>query len=139
MSTPVELSVGDRLAPRTIGPISQTDIVRFAGAGGDFNPLHHDHGFAAAAGFAQPIAMGQMTAGLLAAWVTDWCGVENLLEYEVRFSAPVSIGDVVELSGEVTALTPQDNGSSRMTVRLAATREGSPVLTGQTVLTVTTD
>jgi acyl dehydratase len=52
-------------SPRTFGPVSQTDIVRFAGAGGDFNPLHHDREFAGAAGFERPIAMGQFTAGLL--------------------------------------------------------------------------
>jgi acyl dehydratase len=52
-------------SPHTFGPVSQTDIVRFAGAGGDFNPLHHDREFAGAAGFERPIAMGQFTAGLL--------------------------------------------------------------------------
>jgi len=83
---PVQAEVDARPRPRTVGPITQTDIVRFAGAGGDFNPLHHDLGFAASAGFQRPIAMGQLTAGLLAGWLTDWCGVENLLRFEVRFT-----------------------------------------------------
>ena len=47
---PVTLSEGQHLDPRKIGPVTQTDIVRFAGAGGDFNPLHHDADYARAAG-----------------------------------------------------------------------------------------
>jgi len=113
-------------APRTVGPITQTDIVRFAGAGGDFNPLHHDPEAAAAAGFEQPIAMGQFTAALLAAWLTDWCGVENLKSFEVRFSAPLRIGDLVELSGTVT-----DEGPDAVTVGLLASRGDVTVVTGR--------
>ena len=105
--------------------MTQTDIVRFAGAGGDFNPLHHDPVRAKAAGFEAPIAMGQMTAGLLAGWLTDWCGVENLRSYEVRFTAPLRIGDTVELSGEVVEV---DSGSARL--ELVASVDGSPIVTG---------
>jgi 3-hydroxybutyryl-CoA dehydratase len=104
MTSPHLLSAAP--APRTIGPISQTDIVRFAGAGGDFNPLHHDPTAARAAGFDDPIAMGQFTAGLLAAWVTDWCGIENLRRFEVKFTAPLRIGDTAELRGELEESGP---------------------------------
>lgn len=98
------LVVGYRPQPRAVGPVTITDVVRFAGASGDFNPLHHDPDRARAAGFDAPIAMGQYTAGLLAAWLTDWCGVERLRRYEVRFVAPLRLGDTVVLSGEVTEI-----------------------------------
>ena len=136
MRAPATAAAGDRPAPRRVGPLTQTDIVRFAGAGGDFNPLHHDPQFAASAGFAKPIAMGQLTAGLLAAWLTDWCGVENLREYDVRFTAPLSIGDTVELSGEVTAIEPSGGGLALATVRLAATSDGTTLVSGQAVVVV---
>lgn len=136
MRTPAKTHIGDRPTPRRIGPLTQTDIVRFAGAGGDFNPLHHDTQFAASAGFDQPIAMGQMTAGLLAAWLTDWCGVENLREYDVRFTAPLSIGDVVELSGEVTSLEPESSDRALAAVKVAATREGTTLVSGRAVVVV---
>ena len=131
-------SVGDRPGPRRFGPVTQTDIVRFAGAGGDFNPLHHDPERARAAGFEAPIAMGQMTAGVLAGWLTDWCGVENLRSYEVRFTAPVRIGDTLELSGAVVEVTSDPGsasdpggGSGRLArLELLASVDGSPVLTG---------
>ena len=108
MRPPAKARPGDAGPVREIGPITQTDIVRFAGAGGDFNPLHHDPGFARAAGFGTVIAMGQLQAGLLAAWLTDWLGIENLREYEVRFAAPVALGDVLQLTGEVVAVDTQD-------------------------------
>lgn len=122
---------GHRPAPRTFGPVTQTDIVRFAGAGGDFNPLHHDYDRARAAGFDAPIAMGQMTAGILAAWLTDWCGVENLRSYEVRFLAPVHIGDAIDLSGQVVEL---DDGCARL--ELLAAVDGSPVVKGSATVSV---
>jgi acyl dehydratase len=131
MTRPITAAVGDRPAPRPFGPVTQTDIVRFAGAGGDFNPLHHDPARARAAGFEAPIAMGQMTAGVLAGWLTDWCGVENLRSYEVRFTAPLRIGDTVELSGEVVEV---DAGVARLD--LVASVGGSPVLTGSATVRI---
>jgi 3-hydroxybutyryl-CoA dehydratase len=96
------LQPGDSPSPRQVGPVSQTDIVRFAGAGGDFNPIHHDEAAARAAGFPSVLAMGQFTAGALAGLLTDWVGIENVREFEVRFVAPVFVGDVVILSAEVS-------------------------------------
>jgi acyl dehydratase len=129
---------GHRPEPRTVGPITQTDIVRFAGAGGDFNPLHHDPDYATAAGFDRPIAMGQLTAGILAAWLTDWCGVEHLRDYEVRFTAPLSIGDTVECSGEVNSIEPDENGHCLATMTLAVTRQDTTLALGRAVVVIST-
>jgi acyl dehydratase len=122
MAAPV---VGDAVPPRSFGPVTQTDVVRFAGASGDFNALHHDPERARVAGFAAPIAMGQMTAGLLAGWLTDWCGVERLRHLEVRFTAPLHLGDTVVLSGEVTAI-----GAGAASLTLRATGQDGDLLTG---------
>jgi 3-hydroxybutyryl-CoA dehydratase len=123
-STPA-LAVGFSASPRRIGPVTATDIVRFAGAGGDFNPLHHDPAVARAAGFESIIAMGQFSAGVLAGYLTDWVGIENLRSFEVRFVAPVRAGDLLELSATVTEL-----GDGTATVELAATVDGATVVTG---------
>ena len=135
---PVQAGANDGPRPRTVGPITQTDIVRFAGAGGDFNPLHHDPEFSASAGFERPIAMGQLTAGLLAGWLTDWCGVENLLKYEVRFTAPLTIGDVVELRGVVASVEELGEGFGVATVELTAARGKDPLVTGRASVVVRT-
>jgi 3-hydroxybutyryl-CoA dehydratase len=112
MRKPVTATEGETLDTRRIGPITQTDIVRFAGAGGDFNPLHHDPLTARDAGFGSVIAMGQMQAGMLAAFVTDRFGVEHLREFSVKFTAPVRVGDHLELVGKVTGV---GSGSGNVT------------------------
>ena len=117
--------------PRTIGPLTQTDVVRFAGAGGDFNPLHHDPEFAAAAGFERPIAMGQLSAGLLSGWLTDWCGVENLRVLEVRFASPVALGDSITLSCETMAVAAGPAGRDIMELELIARSGATTVVTGR--------
>ncbi|WP_243794935.1 MaoC/PaaZ C-terminal domain-containing protein [Saccharopolyspora gloriosae] len=123
MRAPVAVRPGTSLPAREVGPVTQTHVVRFAGAGGDFNPLHHDPEFARSAGFPGVLAMGQMHAGMLAAWLTDWAGVEHLREYEVRFAAPVFLGDTLLFSGEVRSV---DNGLAEL--QLTATRGEDAVL-----------
>jgi acyl dehydratase len=125
MRSPRVLLVGERADERRIGPITQTHIVRFAGAGGDFNPLHHDPDFANHAGFSGVIAMGQMQAGMLAGYVSDWVGIEHLHEFEARFVAPVHLGDMLELSAEVISVS-----DGIATIRAAASVDGRPVVEG---------
>jgi acyl dehydratase len=126
--------VGENAELRLIGPITQTHIIRFAGAGGDFNPLHYDPAFAEAAGFRSVIAMGQMQAGILAGYVTDWLGIEHLREFEVRFVTPVHLGDVLELSAEITAV--QDGVA---TIGALASVDGRPVVDASAVVAVASD
>jgi acyl dehydratase len=68
--------------------------------------------------------MGQMQAGMLAGLVSDWLGVENLREFEVRFVAPVHLGDVLELGAEITNVDPQ-----LATVTAVAQVDGRTVVT----------
>ncbi len=105
------LTVGQQLESRTIGPITQTDIVRFAGAGGDFNPLHHDPDYAQRAGLPGVISMGQMQAGMLAGWVADVVHVENVISFSVRFASPLQIGETLELGGRVENLSEVEDST----------------------------
>ncbi|EID10466.1 hypothetical protein MHAS_04057 [Mycolicibacterium hassiacum DSM 44199] len=118
MRQPKTLQAGETLPLRTIGPITQTDIVRFAGAGGDFNPLHHDPEYARAAGLAGVIAMGQMHAGMLAAWLCDLVHVEHLLSYQVRFASPLALGETIQFTGRVENITPGENGTATASLAL---------------------
>jgi acyl dehydratase len=112
---------------RTMAPITRTQIVRFAGASGDFNPMHHDEPFALAAGQPSVFAMGQLQAAMLASMVAKWLGAENVVGYGVRFHDKVWPGDRLVLSGEVAG----EVGGLRA-CELKATREadGAVVLTG---------
>jgi acyl dehydratase len=86
---------------RTTAPITRTQIVRFAGAAGDFNPMHHDEPFAQAAGQPGVFAMGQLQAALLAAAVAEWLGRESIVGYGVRFREKIRPGDRLVLRCEV--------------------------------------
>ncbi|MCE0761969.1 MaoC family dehydratase N-terminal domain-containing protein [Pseudonocardia kujensis] len=124
---PRRVAEGDPVPQQELGPVTRTHIIRFAGAGGDFNPLHHDPEFAREAGFDDVIAMGQMQAGMLASWLTDWCGVEHLRELDVRFLAPVQPGAILRLTGEVTGLT--DSADEPLAgLALRATADGQEVV-----------
>ena len=81
--------------PVEFGPLTRTDLVRYAGASGDFNPLHHDAEFAAQAGLPDVMAHGMLSAGLLASAVTTWFGPGSVKSYATRFLAPVWPGDTL--------------------------------------------
>ena len=85
--------------PRTLGPLTVTDFVRYQGASGDLNPIHHDAGVAAAAGFDAPLGVGMLPAGAMCAWATDWLGPANLRSFRVKWRRPVFPGDVLTIDG----------------------------------------
>ncbi|MCW3039270.1 MAG: Fatty acid synthase subunit beta [Solirubrobacterales bacterium] len=112
---------------RTTGPVTRTQIVRFAGAAGDFNPMHHDEVFAREAGSDSVFAMGQLTAAILGEAVAGWLGRDRLLGYGVRFKAKVLPGDALVLSGTVD----RERGEVReCTLQATCEASGEVVLTG---------
>jgi acyl dehydratase len=98
---PVAVSEGDAAPELEVGPITRTDIVRYAGAGGDFNPIHHDEEFARSAGMPTVFAMGLMHGGMLAAHLARWLGRANIRSYRIRFTGQVWPGDELILGGRV--------------------------------------
>lgn len=113
----------DPPAPRTVGPVSVTDFVRYQGASGDMNPIHHDADFARASGFDSPFAVGMWPAGLLASFVTDWLGPENIRGYRIRFAEQVWPGDVLRLAVDEVTEQVGDSGEPQVLVALSATRQ----------------
>ena len=81
-----ELAVGQRLRAREFN-VNRSDVVRYAGASGDFNPIHYDDAAAQAAGLNGAFAHGMFSAGCLATALTDACGVDSLTRFAVRFRA----------------------------------------------------
>src|SRR5206468_8125827 len=86
-------AVGDTGPAFSHGPVTRTDLVRYAGASGDFNPLHHDDEYARASGLPGLMAHGMFSAGLLASFVTRWFGPGSVRRFKVRFKEPVFPGD----------------------------------------------
>jgi 3-hydroxybutyryl-CoA dehydratase len=112
---------------RTTAPVTRTQIVRFAGAAGDFNPMHHDEVFARDAGQPGVFAMGQLQAAMLASMVADWLGRENVVGYGVRFRDKVWPGDRLVMSGWVV---DERDGVRRCQLRAVRESDGAVVLTG---------
>ena len=73
-------------APEVSHKLTRTDLVMYAGASGDFNPMHTDEVAAKAAGLPSVFGHGMFSAGLLAKAITDYVGVANLKSYKVRFT-----------------------------------------------------
>jgi acyl dehydratase len=89
-----DVSEGD-LAPEVAHQLTRTDLVRYAGASGDFNPMHSDEVAAKAAGLPSVFGHGMFTAGLLGRAITDYVGVGNLKNYKVRFTKQTWPGETL--------------------------------------------
>lgn len=130
-SRPEAVSEGDVAAAREFGPVTRGDIVRYAGASGDFNQIHYDEDFARAAGFDGIFAMGMLQCGYLGTFATDWLGPEELRSFEVRFRDQVWVGDVLTCSGTVTGVHT-DERVTRIEVSLQCrAHDGREVLSGR--------
>ncbi|PZS06039.1 MAG: dehydratase [Pseudonocardiales bacterium] len=130
MSAPrhADVEIGDRL-PELALPLHRDDLVRYAGASGDFNPIHWNERFAREVGLPDVIAHGMLTMAGAARVVTDWTGDPGtVVEYGVRFTRPVVVPDpggaVLVVTGEVTG--KRDDGT--VVVTLTATSAGEKVL-----------
>lgn len=129
----MSVRVGDSAERRTFGPLTRTDIVRYAGASGDFNPIHHDEHFAQAAGFPTVFSVGMFQAALLATFATDWLGADTVRRYTVRFSEQVWPGDELTCDGTVTAVESTPEGE-RVEVELTCRRQtGGVAISGSAV------
>jgi acyl dehydratase len=109
-------------SPLVVGPLTRTDFVRYQGASGDMNPLHHDETFARKAGYDAPLAVGMFNAGLLATYATDWLGAEAIRRFRIRFMEQAWPGDVLTCTGDVVREYEED-GEARVDVELACTRQ----------------
>ncbi|MFJ8438128.1 MaoC family dehydratase [Kitasatospora griseola] len=124
-----EVQVGTELPARSF-PVTRATLVQYAGASGDFNPIHWNEKFAVEVGLPDVIAHGMFTMAEAARVVTDWVGdPAAVVEYGVRFTKPVivpndGVGAVIEVSGKVAALLD----GNRVRVDLVATSEGQKVL-----------
>jgi peroxisomal enoyl-CoA hydratase 2 len=124
------LHVGDTAPPLVIEGLTRTNFVRYAGASGDFNPMHHDDTIASKVGNPSVFGHGMLTAGFMARVVKDWFGPTALRRFQVRFSKQVYPGDTLTCTATVTAKRDED-GDHLVDVACAVTnQDGVEVLTG---------
>jgi acyl dehydratase len=129
-----DLTVGQDLGSRTIG-VTRQDLVKYAGASGDFNPIHWNDSFATGVGLPGVIAHGMFTMGAAVQLVTDWAGdPAAVVDFQTRFTKPVLVTDTtgsdepganIEVSGTVGAL---DEDAKTARVDLTVVAGGQKVL-----------
>lgn len=90
--------------PMTEPPLTINDSVRYQGASGDLNPIHHDTTFAHAAGYPAPFAVGMRQAGILANYTTRWLGTENIRRFTVRFVEQAWPGEELTYAATVSGV-----------------------------------
>ncbi|MHA7208853.1 MaoC family dehydratase [Arthrobacter sp. MDT1-65] len=129
------LEVGQQIGFTSID-ITRQDLVRYAGASGDLNPIHWNQAFAEGVGLPGVIAHGMFTMGAAVQLVTDWIGDPTaVVDYQTRFTKPVIVEDttaqpgeagaVIEVTGVVGAL---DADASTARIDLTVTSAGQKVL-----------
>src|SRR4026208_1833301 len=97
-----DVKEGDELPSFTVANLTRTDFVKYAGASGDFNPIHHDQTFAEASGNPTVFAMGMLNAGILSRVITRFAGRPNVRRYKVRFQTRAWPGDGGICRGQAT-------------------------------------
>lgn len=111
-------------------PLTVTDFVRYQGASGDMNPIHHDHAYAVAAGFDAPFAVGMRQAGVLGTLVAQEWGVDSLRDLDLRFRSQAWPGEVLTYRATVTG-RPVEGDAELLHLALEVVRpDGSLHITG---------
>ncbi|MFO7243428.1 MAG: MaoC family dehydratase [Actinomycetes bacterium] len=122
------LEVGQVVASRTV-EVTRDTLVRYAGASGDFNPIHYNDVFAQSVGLPGVIAHGMLTMGLAASVVEEWAGAGNVADFQARFTRPVPVPNpgaaILQITATVGALD-HELRSARIDVTVEC--EGQKVL-----------
>lgn len=122
-----EIVIGEVVAERTVH-LTRESLVRYAGASGDFNPIHYRDDVAASVGLPGVLAHGMLTMGLAVETVVPWLGdAGRILDYGVRFTRPVVVdaqeGADVTVQAKITAAD-----DDTLTLELTVTAAGAAVL-----------
>ena len=126
-----DLTVGQTFETKVVDDLKRTQIVQYAGASGDYNPLHTDEIYATKiAGYPSVFAHGMLTMGLTGQAIAGLVGAENLLRFGVRFTAQVWPGDTLTVRG-VVVRTFDDDGALVAEFSLSTVNaEGKEVVSG---------
>lgn len=103
MQTPKydQINVSDALPPLTKSPITEVQLVRYAGASGDFNPIHTVHQAGVDAGNGGVITHGMVIMGFVGQMITSWVQPHQVRKFGVRFTGMSKPGDVITVTGKV--------------------------------------
>ncbi|MET8515853.1 MaoC/PaaZ C-terminal domain-containing protein [Streptomyces sp. NPDC005077] len=125
------IKVGEIRESVLVEDLKRTRIVQYAGASGDYNPLHTDERFATeVAGYRGVFAHGMLTMGMTGRVLTDWVGTESLLTFGVRFKAQVWPGDTLTATATVESVEDTPVGPVAHFSLRTVNQNGAEVVTG---------
>ena len=127
-----QISVGDSYEEQVADNITRTQLVQYAGASGDYNPIHTDEVYTTkVAGYPSVFAHGMLTMGMTGKMLTNYVGDGRLTKYGVRFTKQVWPGDALTSTATVTAIR-EEGGQHYVDLDIATTnQDGAVVLSGQ--------
>jgi acyl dehydratase len=126
-----KIKVGDTYSEQVVDNLSRTQIVQYAGASGDYNPIHTDEIWATqVAGYPTVFAHGMLTMGLTGKAVTNFVGDGRLTNYGVRFVRQVWPGDTLTTAIEVSAVRAEGADTVADVTITTTNQNGEAVLTG---------
>ena len=128
------LTVGDERELVLTEDLTRTQIVQYAGASGDYNPLHSDERYATeVAGYPSVFAHGMLTMGMTGRLLTDWMGDGRLTRYGVRFVKQVWPGDALTATATVDAVREEDGQWYADLSVVTVNQDGDRVVAGNAV------
>ena len=132
-----ELNVGDKHSEVVVEDLKRTQLVMYAGASGDYNPVHTDEVFVTkVAGYPTVFAHGMLSMGLTGKMLTNYVGDGRLTRYGVRFTSQVWPGDSLTATAEVEALREED-GRKLVDLKVSTTnQDGVVVVSGHATAVV---
>ncbi len=128
-----DVQVGDTIPKLIKEPLTHLRLVRYAGASGDFNPLHTDPKIGEMIGTGGIIAHGMLIMGFVGQLLSDYVGPAALRKFDVRFKGMTRLGDVITCTGSITEKY-EENGEGRIAGKVqAADQNGDIKVTGSFV------
>jgi acyl dehydratase len=128
-----DVKEGQALPEVRVEKLTRTDFVKYAGASGDFNPIHHDQVFAEASGNPTVFAMGMLNASILSRVITGFAGRPGVRSYKVRFATRAWPGDDVICRGTVTRKFEKDGEKLVEGDLVAVNQKGETLISGSFV------
>ena len=142
-----DIEIGNEMPSYTSTPITRTHLVRYAGASGDFNPLHHDQTFVKMIGMKNVIAHGMLIMGIVGEAITSWIGHKYLRKFNARFlsmTEPADLDDMENTKDRATIIVSgkivkkfEENGEKKFECEIIAQDAlGSKKLSGFFIATL---